>query len=72
MELTKREKKELIEARMHNISRDLYNQELNLVMYRAYGERPEVIAQTEANREKQLLAYAALDELLVTVEALAE
>ena len=72
LKVSKEEKKQLVESRMKNIAREVYNQELNLKMYAAYGERPDVVAATQGNIDKQTKAYEALETELAFVEALAE
>lgn len=72
IKLSKSDKKAIVENRMKNIAREMYNQEINLKMYTAYGEKEEVVRATKANIEKQKKAYLALGEELIAVEALTE
>lgn len=67
MILAKKDKIQLIEARMNAISREAYNQNLNLLMYEAYKEKAEVIAATQNTIEKQAKSYEALAEELEAV-----
>ena len=69
MNIPKEEKIKLIENKMTNIAREVYNQELNLKMYAAYGERQEVIQACQLNIDKQTKAYQALEGELQLVKA---
>ena len=70
--ISKADRKQIIEQRMTNIAREAYSQELNLIMYKSYKEQAQVVAATQANVDKQKLAYAALETELAAVEALKE
>jgi undecaprenyl pyrophosphate synthase len=66
----KSDKLKILNNRMQQLAMEKYNQELNLKMYYAYGERDEVIQATQNNIEKQKKSYAALEKELADVEAL--
>jgi undecaprenyl pyrophosphate synthase len=66
----KSDKLKILNNRMQQLAMEKYNQELNLKMYYAYGERDEVIQATQKNIEKQKKSYAALEKELTDVEAL--
>jgi flagellar biosynthesis regulator FlbT len=69
MNIPVEEKIKLIENKMANIAREVYNQELNLKMYAAYQERQEVIQACQSNIDKQTKAYEALRAELEIVKS---
>lgn len=68
--LNNRDKKQILDNRMRNIAREIYNQELNLKMYAAYGEKQEIVASVITNIDKQKQAYGVLAVELSNVEIL--
>jgi len=70
--ITKAEKKNMVENKMLQIDREIYNQNLNLKMYAAYNERADIVKASKDNIEKQSKAYKALEKELAIVESIVE